>query len=131
MGMTTSAVGNLVIALYLHHKRWQKVADACNGTTLHHSAGYYQGISGGQTKNPHRAALSAIYREARKLPGITTAALKLPREPEKRKTVHLYPSDHTSGNLERGCLGLTWPEMVHLWHSAYVDSVQRSRTSDK
>jgi len=116
-----SAVGDLIDALYLHHKRWQKVADVCNDTTLSHSAGYYQGISGGQTKNPHRAALSAIYREARKLPGTSTVVLKPPRKLETRKAVHICQQDHTEGNVERERLGLTWPEMVHMWRSAYEE----------
>ena len=110
----------LVAALYAHYGKWRLVAKACNdGTGMEHGPGYYQGIGDGQTKRPHRAALSAIYREARKLPASITVALKQRRTQEARKTVHLYPDDHEAGNLERIHLGLTWPEMVHLWREKY------------
>ena len=116
--MTDAAA--LVAALYQHFHRWQDVADACNkGTGMHHGPGYYQGIGDGQTKRPHRAALSAIYREARKLPASITVALKQRRTQEARKTVHLFPDDWEAGNLERLRLGLTWPVMVHLWRAGY------------
>jgi len=68
----------LVQALYEYHGRWQLVANAVNGEELHHSAGYYQGIAGGQTKRPNTKALTAIWREVENLPASITAPLKCP-----------------------------------------------------
>ena len=99
----------LVAALYAHLGTWQLVADACN-ERRDYSRTYYWRIARGTL----HASAETAENIAREVTLVTS-----PRLRDTRKTVHLYPDDHEAGNLERIRLGLTWPEMVHLWRVRY------------
>ena len=110
--MTDAAA--LVMALRAG-RTWQRVADLCNdGTGILHSAGYYQQVATGRIQSPNDATREAITQAASIFSSFSAS-----RTQDTRKTVHLYPEDWEAGNLERLRLGLTWPEMVHLWREKY------------
>jgi len=96
-------------------RTWQQVADLCNdGTGILHSAGYYQQVATGRIQEPNAATREAITQAASIFSSFSAS-----RTQDTRKTVHLSPEDWEAGNLERLRLGLTWPEMVHLWREGY------------
>jgi len=107
----------LVMALYADLGTWRAVSVACNGANLTHSAGYYQQVAIGRIKTPSaetRAGIAAA-------PMFQQSLLKSHFSKDRRKTVHLSDNDHEAGNLERRRIGVTWPEMVHLWRLAYEE----------
>ena len=110
--MTDAAA--LVRALYDKLGTWQAVTDACNNGRAY-SRTYYWRIARGTLPASARSA-EAIISVAREVTRVTR-----PRTRDTRKTVHLYPDDHVAGNLGRIRLGLTWPEMVHLWREKYEE----------
>ncbi len=72
-------VAQLVKALYQHLGTWKDVADAVNGEHLDHGPGYYWQIARGRIREPRRAVVSAIYREARTHLASDFSVLKCPR----------------------------------------------------
>ena len=104
-----------VMALYTELGTWQAVADACNGTNLTHSAGYYQQIATGRIQTPSADTRAGIAGA----PTFQQSLLKCDFSKDRRKTVHLYDDDHAAGNLERLRTGATWPAVVHSWRLAH------------
>ena len=100
-----------VAALYRALGTWQAVADACNDGR-DYSRTYYWRIARGTLP----ASAGTAENIAREVTLVTS-----PRMRDTRKTVHLCSDDHEAGNLERIRLGLTWPEMVHLWREKYEE----------
>ena len=110
--MTDAAA--LVRALYDKLGTWQAVTDACNNGRAY-SRTYYWRIANGTLPASAEIAESII-RVAARVTHVTK-----PRIRDTRKTVHMLPADFVAGNLERIRLGLTWPEMVHLWREKYEE----------
>jgi len=77
-------LAQLVQALYQHLGTWDAVADAINGERLDHGPGYYWQVAKGRIQEPHRQAVSAIYREARARLAPDISTLKCPRRRARR-----------------------------------------------
>lgn len=105
----------LVTALYAELGRWQAVADACNGTALTHSAGYYYQVATGRIKKPSVETCVGIERA----PVFHQALLKRDFSKDTRKKVHVWDSDHAAGSVERERTGITWPAVIHLWRQSH------------
>ena len=112
------APAEAVLALYRALGTWQRVADVCQyGRKRRHSAGYYQQVATGRIVNPSKATLAGIARA----PESAERLLKRDFSKDTRKTTHVFFDDFVAGNRERIRLGLTWPEMVHLWREKYEE----------
>lgn len=116
----------LVTALYEHYGRWQSVADVCNdgdGIVRCYSRRYYWRVANG-TLPASPAAQECILRATSKVTAVTSTETR-----DTRKTVHLYIDDLEAGNCERNRLGITWPEMQHLWRMAYFATLEEEATN--